>query len=209
MRFKNPFAHFTDSQPYESFGDFTHLDGADPAFVHQDFDINDFSERRNSDETRVEENSSFVVPSIVTLARAYFWDRMPPGYRLYHEREGDVVEGEFDLETFANERKNWRPLFFDKDPDAAGPLKRVDSWSSERSDAPELDSDDPRIHKKVENLDDTVGKSDHRVHIETWKKEFEAKEGREPTADELLGYYKANCAFSLLILFFFRWLPLR
>lgn len=196
MRFKNPFAHFSDDvQPQESFGDFTHLDGADPAFIHQDFDINSFSQRRKSDDTCVEERSTFVVPSIVTLARAYFWDRLPAGYRVYHESEGDVSPGDFDLETFANEKKTWRPLFFGQDPDTVSRLKRVDSWSSEISDAAELDPDDPRIHKKTEILDVTAPtKSDHRVHIETWKEQFKAQEGRDATAQELLEYYKANCA---------------
>lgn len=180
--FKNPFASFGDYHE-ESFGDFAYLDHADPSFVREDFDLNDFSQRRASNETTDTEKTAVIVPSLVTLARAYMWDRLPGGYSVYTDREASE-----DVEMYMEEKRTWKPLAIDTDPDPARPQRaRSDSVSSARTDAPDLDEDDPRITGIPPNNDDVMA----------WRRAFEEETKRIPTVEDEAKFYLHQCALLL------------
>lgn len=179
MEFQNPFASFGHSEE-ESFGDFEYLDHAEPSFVREDFDVDQFEQRRGSNDT---DRTAVVVPSLVTLARAYMWDRLPGGYSVYDDRQSSV-----DLEAYASEKREWRPLnITDVGPNMGVPQReRSDSISSCRTEASNLDEDDPRITGVPKNTDDIVLR----------RKSFEEENGQPPSQD-LAGSVKRHCLLRL------------
>jgi hypothetical protein len=175
MEFQNPFASFGQSEE-ESFGDFEYLDHAEPSFVREDFDINQFEQRRGSNDT---DRTAVVVPSLVTLARAYMWDRLPGGYSVYDDRQSSA-----DLETYASEKRDWRPLKVDVGPNMGVPQReRSDSISSCCTQAPNLDEDDPRITGVPQNMDDIV----------LWRKSFKEENGHIPSHEDEAEFLKSQC----------------
>lgn len=174
MTTKSPFATY-DDKVEESFGDLAYLDHPDPSFVREDFDPNDFAERQASNETTESEKTAVVVPSLVTLARAYMWDRLPGGYAVYNDKDSSG-----DIESFDGEKRTWRPLSTDTDPDPARPQRpRSSSVSSCRTDAPHLEEDDPRITGIPPNNDD----------IKAWRRVFKEETGMPPTAEDEANFF--------------------
>lgn len=175
MVFKSPFP----SSDANSFGD---LEPSEPSFVHEDLDPSQEQpeHQHSSDQS---DQTAVVVPSLVTLARAYMWDRLPAGYSIYNDQE--------DVELFDGEKQIWKPLNYESDPDPERPnYSRSDSISSSRTDAPNLDEDDPRITGIAQNEDD----------ITAWRKSFEENEGYAPKREDEIKLYQIQCMLSLLAL---------
>lgn len=180
MAFKNPFAAYDDKLE-ESFGDFAYLDHPEPSFVREDFDPNDFKDRRATNETNTSEQTAVVVPSLVTLARAYMWDRLPGGYAFYNDKDSFG-----DIESFSGEKPAWKPLNTDDEPSPMRPQRaRADSVSSCRTDAPDLDEDDPRITGIPPNNHDVMA----------WRRAFEEEQGTKPTSIDEANFFREQCAF--------------
>lgn len=176
MVFQNPFASFGHSEE-ESFGDFEYLDHPEPSFVREDFDIQQFEQRRASNDT---DRTAVVVPSLVTLARAYMWDRLPGGYSVYDDKQSSA-----DLEACPSEKREWQPLNIAD----SSRRERSDSISSSYTEAPDLDEDDPRITGIPRNTDD----------IALWRKSFEEENGRVPSQKDEAEFLKSQCKFIPLL----------
>jgi len=166
MVFKSPF-------PSSGAGSFADVDPLEPSFVYEDFDPSQPQCRHSSvqfDQTAV------VVPSLVTLARAYMWDRLPTGYSVYNDQE--------DIEHFDGEKQIWKPLNCESDPDPERPsYNRSDSINSACTNAANLDEDDPRITGIAHNKDD----------ITAWRKSFEEIEGYIPKQEDEIRFYQIQC----------------
>lgn len=180
MVFKNPLSSLWTSEDNNSFDDTI---PPEPSFVHEDFEptLDDRCSSIQSDDTG---KTAVVVPSLVTLARAFMWDHLPAGYSVYGEKESTG-----DIEVFNGEKRTWKPLNWETDPDPERPhYGRTDSMSSTRTDAPGLDEDDPRITGIAHNRDDVIA----------WRKSFEENEGRIPTREDEAKFYQTQCEYRLL-----------
>jgi uncharacterized membrane protein YjjP (DUF1212 family) len=177
MSFQNPFASFGHPEE-ESFGDFEYLNHPEPSFVREDFDIEQFEKRcgsNDSDKTA----TNVVIPSLVTLARAYMWDRLPGDFSVYDDQQSSA-----DLEACPPEKRDWLPLQTDIGPNMGAPQReRSDSFSSCLAEAPNLEEDDPRITGIPKNTDDVV----------FWRKTFEEENGHIPSHEDETKFLKNQC----------------
>lgn len=188
MHLVNPFASLSGHPEEESFGDFPHLEDPEPTLPQDGSDNADAARRGSSgsDQTAVDvdENGRMVLPNLVTLARVYLADHMPSGYVVYDD-DMDCRR----LEECADEHPHWRKTYFGStDPDRPDLKRRGsnDSTSSARSDAPDLDENDPRLTGVAPNDDD----------ITAWRKKFEEKEGHPPSRSEEFDYMHSQCKYS-------------
>lgn len=179
MSFQNPFASFGHPEE-ESFGDFEYLDHPEPSFVREDFDIEQFEKRRASNDSD-KTATNVVVPTLVTLARAYMWDRLPGDFSVYDDQQSSA-----DLEACPPEKRNWLPLQTDIGPSVDAPQReRSDSLSSCFVEAPNLEEDDPRITGIPKNTDDVV----------FWRKTFEEENGHIPSHEDETKFLKSQGDF--------------
>lgn len=164
MVFQNPFARPAAAPVDESSGDQYE---PEPSFIGSDSDsVGSRRPSADSDKTAV------TVPSLVTLTRIYLrgTDAMPPGYKVYDDEASCA-----DLEAFYGEKPAYKTL--------RSLRTRADSTSSCRTDAPDLDEDDPRLTQEPVNIDD----------LSAWRKQFAEDEGRNPDLADEIRLFQEQC----------------
>lgn len=158
MVFQNPFARLGVPAVDESFGD--HYE-PEPSFICSDTD----SRRPSADSDK----TAVTVPSLIALTRIYLRgsDALPPGYKLYGDEASSA-----DLEAFYGEKSTYRTIRSGR--------ARADSTSSCRTDAPDLDEDDPRLTNEPANTDD----------LSAWRRQFAQDQGREPDLTDEISFFQ-------------------